>query len=135
MASPEALEGFFDAGTVAQFPQGRARVVRVEDVRVAVFRLEAGWFALKDACPHMGSSLAQGTLQGDRVRCRWHSWSFDLATGESDSRRKACARVYELRIHDGHIWLKPPPPPGQPPRDHEDDEWMRADPDTWFKKK
>jgi len=27
--------------------------------------------------------------------------------------------------------LNPPPPIGQPPQ--EDDDWMSADPDTWFK--
>ena len=134
MTSRDTLDGFFDAGPVASFPTGRARVVSIENIRVAVFRLDRGWFALKDACPHMGSSLAQGTLQGDRVRCRWHEWSFDLETGESDSKRKACARVYELRLADDHVWLKPPPPQGRPPQDN-DDEWMRADPDTWFKKK
>jgi len=125
------MEGFFDAGPMDSFPLGRGRVVLIEDVRVAVFRLDRGWFALKDACPHMGSSLAVGRIRGDRVNCRWHAWSFDLATGESDSKRKTCARVYELRTEDGHVWLKPPPPIGQPPQ--EDEDWMSADPDTWFK--
>jgi len=126
-----AMEGFFDAGPVDSFPRGRGRVVLIEGVRVAVFRLDRGWFALKDACPHMGSSLADGRIRDDRVTCRWHAWSFDLATGESDSKRKACARVYELRKEGDHVWLKPPPPVGQPPR--EDDEWMGADPETWFR--
>jgi nitrite reductase (NADH) small subunit/3-phenylpropionate/trans-cinnamate dioxygenase ferredoxin subunit len=130
---PTGPEGFVDAGPVGMFAKGRARVVLVEDVRVAVFHLDSGWYALKDACPHMGSSLAQGTVRDGRVRCRWHAWSFDLASGESDSKRKACARVYDLKIHAGRVWLKPPPPPGQPST-AEDDEWMRADPDTWFKK-
>lgn len=127
-----AMEGFFDAGPIDAFPRGRARVVLIDNVRVAVFRLDDGWFALRDACPHMGSSLAQGRVRDGRVTCRWHSWSFDLATGVSDSKRKACARVYELRTHEDHVWLKPPPPPGQP-SEEEDDDWMAADPDTWFK--
>lgn len=126
-----AMEEFFDAGPVDSFPRGRGRVVLIEGVRVAVFRLDRGWFALKDACPHMGSSLADGRIRDDRVTCRWHAWSFDLATGESDSKRKACARVYELRKEGDHVWLKPPPPVGQPPQ--EDDEWMGADPETWFR--
>lgn len=130
MSNPE---GYFDVGPADSFREGHARVVLVDDVRVAVFRLEAGWYALKDACPHMGSSLAQGRIQGDRVACRWHDWNFDLATGESDSKRKACARVYALRLNGGHVWLKPPPPVGRPP-ESTDEEWMRADPDTWFKK-
>ena len=128
------MDEYFDVGPLSEFPEGRARVVLVEKVRVAVFRLETGWYALKDACPHMGSSLAQGRIEGDRVACRWHAWNFDLATGESDSKRKACARVYDLRLVDEHVWLKPPPPVGRPAGSDEDEEWMRADPDTWFKK-
>ena len=39
------MEGFFDAGPVDSFPKGRGRVVLIEDVRVAVFRLDRGWFS------------------------------------------------------------------------------------------
>ena len=66
-----SMDGFFDAGPIDAFPHGRARVVLIDNVRVAVFRLDSGWYALRDACPHMGSSLAQGRVQDGRVTCRW----------------------------------------------------------------
>lgn len=132
-------EGFFDAGPMEGFRRGKGKVVKIDHVDVAVFNLERGWFAIKDACPHMGASLADGRLEEGRIVCRWHDWSFDLATGEGDSQRRACARVYELKINDGHIWLKPPTGPdpdggpGGAADDSDEDDWMRADPDSWFK--
>jgi len=132
-------EGFFDVGSVESFRPGKGTVVRVDHVDVAVFNLDQGWYAIKDACPHMGASLADGRLEKDRIVCRWHDWGFDLATGEGDSQRRACVRVYELKLSDGRVWLKPPTgsDPNLSDKDGEaedkDDDWMRADPDSWFR--
>jgi nitrite reductase (NADH) small subunit/3-phenylpropionate/trans-cinnamate dioxygenase ferredoxin subunit len=106
--------------------------VVVEGVRVAVFRVGDDWFALKDACPHMGASLADGLLHGGRVICHWHQWTFNLKSGEGENPRRGCAAVYDVRIDGDEVWLRPPPPPSAPPE--EDDDWMRQDPETWFKK-
>ncbi len=35
-----------------------------------------------DACPHMGLPLSLGSLDGDRLRCRYHGWAFATDTGE-----------------------------------------------------
>ena len=43
--------------TVAQvddIPLGGSRVVRLDDVPVAVFRLDDGWYAIEDVCTHDG---------------------------------------------------------------------------------
>jgi len=101
---------------------------------VAVFRLDDDWFALEDACPHMGASLADGTLDGPRVTCRWHGWKFDLRDGQGDRREWARARVRELRIEGEDVLVGPavgPEPPAPPPRD---DDWVVFDPDRHLKK-
>jgi nitrite reductase/ring-hydroxylating ferredoxin subunit len=52
---------------------GRELVVLWNGGRPTVYR---------NACPHLGLPLTMGTLQGDRVRCRYHGWAFDTDGGE-----------------------------------------------------
>ncbi|MCH2171905.1 Rieske (2Fe-2S) protein [Myxococcota bacterium] len=62
--------------------------------QLAVFRGEDGKPAVLDAhCPHLGAHLAHGgTVVGSRIRCPFHAWEFEGATG-------VCAHVpYAKRI-------------------------------------
>jgi 3-phenylpropionate/trans-cinnamate dioxygenase ferredoxin subunit len=73
--------------------------VEVEGRGIAVFNTDGVFFALRDVCPHQGARLSAGqmvgTLTADRpgcyeyesdrklVRCPWHGWEYELATGRS----------------------------------------------------
>ena len=108
--------------------------MRAGDAAVAVFRVGERWFALRDACPHMGASLAEGHLDGLRVTCRWHGWKFDLRDGQGDRRDWARARVHEIKIENDDVLVGPAlgPEPAPPPPDDED--WVVFDPDHHLKK-
>ena len=84
---------YTDVGPVERFRERFGRVVVVEGREVAVFRRGDRFWAVQDACPHMGASLAGGRLDGDAVVCHWHHWRFDLTSGRSDQREWACAAV------------------------------------------
>ena len=122
---------FIRVGCREDFHDGRGRVVDVAGQRVAVFRIGERWYALQDDCPHMGASLAEGALEGGRVVCHWHGKTFDLATGESDMRSGACARVYEIRTTGPDVFVKPPAPESAAASD---DDWEPFDPDRHLKK-
>jgi len=117
---------YTDVGPVERFRERFGRVVVVEGREVAVFRRGDRFWAVQDACPHMGASLAGGRLDGDAVVCHWHHWRFDLTSGRSDQREWACAAVYGVRVENGRLLLAPPPPPA--PRDddpaRQEDEWV-----------
>ena len=34
-----------------------------------------------DVCPHLGLPLSLGTVEADRVRCRYHGWAFHTDDG------------------------------------------------------
>ena len=129
--------GFTCVGTIDQFRRGRGRVVRVGDNDVAVFHTRDGWYALLDSCPHMGASLAGGRIDGHTVECAWHHWQFDMRDGISKQRDWACASVYELRIVDRSVWLRPRPAEqssAPPVNEESEQEWIAWD-DSFFKKK
>jgi nitrite reductase/ring-hydroxylating ferredoxin subunit len=58
------------------------RVVSVAADEVALANAEARIVAFGDTCPHMGCSLAEGSLAGTVVTCACHGSQFDVITGE-----------------------------------------------------
>jgi len=77
---------------------------------VALFRTSSGTVAaLADECPHRRMHLSWGTVIGERLRCRYHGWTFD-ASGQGESpgtpRLKACATAYDAAERHGVVWVK-----------------------------
>ena len=76
---------------------GRIRMVEVGGHRVGLIRVGDALHAVADRCPHRGAPLCSGgrTVHGIRVddgvavrgterallRCPWHKWDFDIASG------------------------------------------------------
>lgn len=85
---------------------------------IGVFRIKDGFFAIRNQCPHAGGPLCRGerggivrarepgefdySRRGEFVRCPWHSWEFDLRTGQSwfDPERVR-VRAYETQVLSG----------------------------------
>ncbi len=56
--------------------------------RIAIFRRGDGQLsALSAYCPHLGTDLGLGWVEGDWVRCRFHHWAFD---GKGECRQIPC---------------------------------------------
>ena len=76
---------------------GRIRMVEVGGHRVGLIRVGDELHAVADRCPHRGAPLCSGgrTVHGIRLddgvpmrggerallRCPWHKWDFDIASG------------------------------------------------------
>ena len=124
---------FIKVGRASEFREGRGRAVDLQGTRVAIFKVGQRYFALQDACPHMGLSLADGTLTGDRVTCHGHGWRFDLRTGQSHQRSGACAKVYEVRVQNDDLLVERPDPEECDDSRTEEEPLIRWDPDRFFK--
>ena len=131
------MGSFVRVGRVSDFREGRGRAIKVDGVAVAIFRVGERLFALKDACPHMGASLADGKPDGLQVECHWHHWKFDLDTGRCHEREWAAADRYEVKLDGDEVLLKAPdkvePPTEQ--KEEDDPEWVFWDAERFFKKK
>src|SRR5215475_1452258 len=47
---------------------------------VALVRTKSGQlFALEDRCAHRQVPLSQGVVDGERLRCNYHGWTYDRA--------------------------------------------------------
>jgi nitrite reductase/ring-hydroxylating ferredoxin subunit len=95
-------------------PSGRLRNkpagVTVAGVPVALFRTSDGRAAaVSDVCPHRRLKLSAGEVVNDRLRCRYHGWTFDACgNGESPAAPKmtACTTSYDTRDEHGLVWIK-----------------------------
>lgn len=66
----------------ADLPAARAKPIRVLGDEFTLYRDEAGQPHLIDFhCPHRGTQLAAGWVEGDTIRCFYHGWRFD-GTGQ-----------------------------------------------------
>ncbi len=77
------------------------------ELRVSLARTESGWYAVTDACPHMGVSLSKGICNKfDEIVCPWHAYRFSLKTGEETSGHE-CGDLttYPVKIEDNALYI------------------------------
>ena len=89
--------------TAAEIPSDRGRPVFAEGKLIVLFKVDGAIHALDDSCPHAGSSLAAGKLDGAFVQCRVHGLRFDVRTGRMRGADGLCAKTYPVRVVDGEV--------------------------------
>ncbi len=50
---------------------------------VLLANVDGAFYALNNKCPHMGGSLADGTLEGTTITCPRHGAKYDVRTGKN----------------------------------------------------
>jgi 3-phenylpropionate/trans-cinnamate dioxygenase ferredoxin subunit len=67
-----------------ELSSGEARRFDVDNLRVALVRIEDDFYAIGDRCSHEDYSLADGEVWPDEreLECAKHGSTFDLRTGE-----------------------------------------------------
>jgi len=64
----------------------KAVLVQVEEKKICLTRTTKGYFAVQDACPHLGISLSKGHCNHfGEIVCPWHGYRFDLKIGHETS--------------------------------------------------
>jgi nitrite reductase/ring-hydroxylating ferredoxin subunit len=90
---------FVEAGTVLR--------VDVDGLPpLAVFNLGGEYFVCDDTCSHGQASLSEGSIEGDRIECPWHSGQFCIRTGAAlTAPLLAPIAVYPVTLKDGMIFI------------------------------
>lgn len=91
----------------SELPQpGNLREFTVNGRALCVANNEGAICVLDGTCPHEGGPLAEGTIEEGRVVCPWHSYAFDLHTGEAEGEPTLKAEVLEARVEGGELQVK-----------------------------
>ena len=93
----------------AALQQGDVRAVDCSGVHLALYRLEGGIFATSAACPHLGGSLAAGTVVNGYIECPVHYALFDIRTGAADGAiTSQRLRTFPTKVEDDVIYVDLP---------------------------
>ena len=78
----------------------------INDVEVALFKVDGKIYALSNICPHQHSPLIyDGFIEDNKVVCPAHGWEFNLENGKIDDNRKGLD-AYAVKIVDDNIYVK-----------------------------
>jgi nitrite reductase/ring-hydroxylating ferredoxin subunit len=106
-----------------ELPPAAMKLVPVGKFGVGVYNVNGRLHAITNYCAHEGAPLCQGyttglneadsgslgkirrSREGEILRCPWHRWEFDLASGRLVSDPRRGIRVYEVEIEDGEVFL------------------------------
>jgi 3-phenylpropionate/trans-cinnamate dioxygenase ferredoxin subunit len=106
--------------------RGERRMVEVGGRRNGLFRVGDELHALADRCPHRGAPLCSGSVatsidvrDGELVlgtpngtlRCPWHKWEFDIASGRALADDRLRVRRYAVSVHGAEVVVSLDAPP------------------------
>jgi len=110
-------------GTVDEFSEDGSRITEeVNGREIVVFRKGDEYFALLDFCVHQGGPISDGMLQGQMVigkdewewewdeetqviTCPWHSWKYDITSGENIDCNKYQLPTFKTEVEDGEVFV------------------------------
>jgi phenylpropionate dioxygenase-like ring-hydroxylating dioxygenase large terminal subunit len=107
-------QGWYIACRIQEIPPGKAKSLTLCGQKIVIFRGEDNKIRALDAfCPHLGTDLGIGHVDGNLIRCFFHHWGFD---GEGNCQNIPCSRdipnqsklqAYATEEKYGFIWIYP----------------------------
>ncbi|HST11663.1 MAG TPA: Rieske 2Fe-2S domain-containing protein [Terriglobales bacterium] len=99
------MSDFVEAARLDEIPVGTSTTVMVADKAVALFNVDGQIYAIDDICPHAGSSLGNGKLDGRIVTCRSHGMKIDVITGCFPASTGFAVASYPVMVVAGKIMV------------------------------
>jgi nitrite reductase/ring-hydroxylating ferredoxin subunit len=98
----------FDSVSEAKsyLPVGELHLIELKGIQICLAQTRHGLRAIADACPHLGASLSRGKCNAwSEVVCPWHSFRFDLSTGEETTRNGYQARIFPIHSDASGVYI------------------------------
>lgn len=110
-------------GSVEDLPPGSVTIVPRGKFGIGVYNVGGTFYALTNYCLHRGAPLCRGQVTGmvvagdepyasrmvrtgEFLRCPWHGWEFEIATGRAVAYPERAIRTYPVRVEDGSVILE-----------------------------
>lgn len=99
-------DGFFKVCKYTDLKEKIGKRFFVNDVDVAVFKVDSKIYALANMCIHQKAAIIyDGFIEDNNVICPAHGWQFDLKTGKVPGAVKGLD-PYEVKIIDDDVYIK-----------------------------
>ena len=99
------MSDFVEAARLDEIPAGTGKAVTIAGKAVALFNVDGKVYAIDDTCPHAGSSLGNGKLDGRVVTCRSHGMKIDVVTGNFPASEGFAVHSYPTMVVAGKIMV------------------------------
>jgi nitrite reductase (NADH) small subunit len=100
-------------------PPGEVRLLELAGHPIGLYQVGGNYYAVADRCPHRGAPLCSSGrvvrgIQLDRgiavqgaalglLRCPWHKWDFEIATGRCLVHSRLRIRRYRVEQQDNEL--------------------------------
>jgi nitrite reductase/ring-hydroxylating ferredoxin subunit len=99
-------DGFSFLCSVNDLQESVGKKFIVNDIEIAVFKINSEVFVVGNICPHQQTHLIfDGFIEDEFVVCPAHGWKFNLRTGKKDSGSNGL-QVYTVEVVDDKVYVK-----------------------------
>ena len=85
---------------------GDLKAIDVGGIAVVLVNVGGEIRAYDDRCPHSGTPLSKGTLNGEILTCSAHEWVFDCRVGHGINPASARLRPVPIRVEGEAILIR-----------------------------
>ena len=101
----ETTEQKFKVCPTTDVEPGEGYSYKVNDRVIGVFNVEGSFYAIDDACPHMGVSLSTGHLDGCVVTCPLHAATCDVRIGTCTAPAMGDVETYDISCDSQSLFI------------------------------
>lgn len=99
---------FVKVAKVSEIRENSGKFIRIDDDEIALFKVNGNFYAINNVCAHQHiSALHQGELDGLKVTCPMHGWTYSLETGKAVS-GGGCVKTYQVKAEGEFVWIEKP---------------------------
>ncbi|MEM7548129.1 MAG: Rieske 2Fe-2S domain-containing protein [Bacteroidota bacterium] len=99
-------EGFVHAGNVDDIENNRAKVIDINEERVAIFKYDGKLSAVSNVCQHQNGPLGEGRVIGGLITCPWHGYQYKPHDGCSPPPFDEKVPTFGLKLEGKEIYVK-----------------------------
>jgi len=97
-------DGFTKVCRVSELSENQGKRFLINDVDIAVFKVNGEIFVLNNVCPHQHTSVIyDGFIEDGCVVCPAHGWMFNLKTGKQPTGARGLDS-YQVKIIDDEVF-------------------------------
>jgi sulfoxide reductase heme-binding subunit YedZ len=111
LESIQSDQKFVKVCSVHDILDNRAKVVVLNDERIAIFKYNKKLSAISNVCKHQNGPLGEGKIVDGCVTCPWHGYQYLPHNGSSPPPFREKVSTYDVKVVDEEVWINPSPYP------------------------